>query len=141
MLLKFLIFAIATNCDCWNCKWRAKIKKSNASEISNICNCDKLWLLAITIQQMRLKLQMATVCNCDWLQLRYSNCNCLEFSLHQLRQRGKLRWSIRFQVAIANCDCLQFRLSTTNKIIHCDCLFPICTCDKFSAATVWRSPD
>ena len=36
----------------------AKIEKSNASEISNICNCDKLWLLAITILQMRLKLQM-----------------------------------------------------------------------------------
>ena len=36
----------------------AKIEKSNASEISDICNCDKLWLLAITIQQMRLKLQM-----------------------------------------------------------------------------------
>ena len=104
MLLKFLIFAIATNCDClqlrygkwdWSYKLqlfvitierriilqiatacnydnaneieaaneeqrlkRAKIKKSNASEISDICNCDKLWLLAITIQQMRLKLQM-----------------------------------------------------------------------------------
>ena len=34
---------------------RSKIKKSNASEISNICNCDKLWLLAITIQQMKSK--------------------------------------------------------------------------------------
>ena len=38
-------------------KW-AKIKKTKASEISDICNCDKLWLLAITILQMRLKLQM-----------------------------------------------------------------------------------
>ena len=36
----------------------AKTKKSDASEISDICNCDKLWLLAITILQMRLKLQM-----------------------------------------------------------------------------------
>ena len=34
---------------------RTKIKKSNASEISHICNCDKLWLLAITIQQMKSK--------------------------------------------------------------------------------------
>ena len=34
---------------------RAKIKMSKASEISDICNCDKLWLLAITIQQMKSK--------------------------------------------------------------------------------------
>ena len=34
---------------------RAKIKKSNASEISNVCNCNKLWPLAITIQQMQSK--------------------------------------------------------------------------------------
>ena len=69
MLLKFLIFAIATACnydtaneiEATNEVQRlkiAKIRKSNASEISDICNCDKLWLLAITIQQMRLKLQM-----------------------------------------------------------------------------------
>ena len=106
----------------WNC------------EIAIAKNCDSL----LQILRRQIRLQIATACNCDTateiratncncLLLRYSNWNCVKFSLQQLRQRGKLRRSIRLQIATScNCDCLlatfNSKIATTNKITNFDCL-------------------
>ena len=81
----------------------AKIEKSNASEISDICNCDKLWLLAITrLKRAKQLRQIVTACN-------YDTANEIEATNEEQRLKTA---KIKKSNAIAtNCDCLRLRYS------------------------------